>query len=83
MDRFPSVVRVAAAAWLAAGLGAVTSPVRADRPLQTEDAGILDRGDCEIELWHHTHAERDAPGDVEMMAAPNEMAAFEAGSWNS
>ena len=28
-------------------------------------------------------AERDAPGDVDMMAAPNEMAACEAGSWNS
>ncbi|MDZ7651347.1 MAG: hypothetical protein U5L03_01640 [Burkholderiaceae bacterium] len=37
------------------------SPVQAGRPLQTEDAGVLDRRDCEVELVGSRLHEPDAP----------------------
>ncbi len=44
MTHRPAAAAIAAAVFLA------TAPAQAGRPLQTEDAGVLDRGECEVEL---------------------------------
>jgi hypothetical protein len=58
----PVIVRhVAARLLVAAALAGAGGPALAGRPLQTEDADILDRGECELESFWARASESDAP----------------------
>jgi hypothetical protein len=56
----PVIVRhVAARLLVAAALAGAGGPALAGRPLQTEDADILDRGECELEsFWARNETQR-------------------------